>query len=101
MAQWAENPTSVHEDVGLTPGLIRWLKDLQAAVWVANAARIPLLLWLWYRLAAVAPIRSLAWELLYATRASLKRKKKDFFPHNMVLIYLSHCCMKNLKAQHH
>ena len=30
-------------------------------------------LWLWYR---PAPIRSLAWELPYATCAALKRKKK-------------------------
>ena len=30
------------------------------------------LLWLWYRPAAVAPIRPLAWELLYAKDAALK-----------------------------
>ena len=33
------------------------------------------LLWLWYRPAAVALIRSLAWELPYATGAVLKSKK--------------------------
>ena len=32
----------------------------------------PVLLWLWYRLAAVAPIGPLAWELPYATSAALK-----------------------------
>ena len=32
------------------------------------------LLWLWCRLAAVAPIRPLAWELPYAASASLKNK---------------------------
>ena len=31
---------------------------------------------LWHRLAAVAPIRPLAWELPYAMGAALKRKKK-------------------------
>ena len=36
----------------------------------------PLLLWLWCRLAAVVPIRPLAWETLYAVGAALKRKKK-------------------------
>ena len=34
------------------------------------------LLWLWHRLAAVAPIRPQAWKLPYAAREALKRKKK-------------------------
>ena len=33
-------------------------------------------LWLWCRLAAVAPVRPLAWELPYAAGAALKRRKK-------------------------
>ena len=33
------------------------------------------LLWLWYRVAAVAPIGPLAWELPYAAGAALKRPK--------------------------
>ena len=33
------------------------------------------LLWLWYRPAAVAPIRPLAWEPPYASRVALKRQK--------------------------
>ena len=37
------------------------------------------LLWLWCRLAAVAPIRSLAWEPPYITGVALRRgKKKEF-----------------------
>ena len=34
------------------------------------------LLWLWCRSAATAPIRHLAWELPYAVCVALKRQKK-------------------------
>ena len=34
------------------------------------------LLWLWHRLAAVAPIRPLAWELPYALGTALKKERK-------------------------
>ena len=35
----------------------------------------PVLLWLWYRPEATAPIKPLAWEPSYATGAALKRQK--------------------------
>ena len=27
VAQWVKNPTSIHENVGSTPGLAQWFKD--------------------------------------------------------------------------
>ena len=36
----------------------------------------PLLLWLWQRPAAAAPIQPLAWELPQAVSAAIQRKKE-------------------------
>ena len=57
------NPTRNHEVLGLIPGLAQWIKDL-------------VLLWLWSRLAATAPIRPLAWKPPYSVSVALKRLKK-------------------------
>ena len=48
----------------------------------------PTLLWLWHRLAAVALIRPLAWELPCAVGAVLKKKKKKdgVWPYSTVVL---------------
>ena len=38
----------------------------------------PVLLWLWCRPEAAAPIRPLAWEVPCAAGAALKKEKKNF-----------------------
>ena len=73
------NSTCIHEDSGLNPGLDQWVGDFSVAVSCGVGCKCgsdPVLLWLWCRLAAIAPIRPQAWELPYATGAALKSKKK-------------------------
>ena len=59
MAQQVKNPASIHEDVGLIPGLAQWMKGFGAAVScsIGHGYSSDLaLLWLWHRLAATASI---------------------------------------------
>ena len=71
------NPTSIHEDVGFDP----WPHSVGQGSSVAVSYGVlcrrgsdPVWLWLWHRLAVVALIQSLAWELPYSAGAALKSK---------------------------
>ena len=58
-AQWVKNLTSVHEDASLIPGLDQQVKGSGVAVSCSVGHRRGLdlvLLWLWCRPAAAAPI---------------------------------------------
>ena len=70
------NPTSIHEDVGLIPGLAQGSSVAVSCGVDGKCSLDPTFLWLWHKLAAVAPIQPLAWELPYAAGAALKSEKK-------------------------
>ena len=59
VAQWDRNLISIHEDVGLIPGLNQWVKGSSIVMSCGlgcSQASYPMLLWLWRRLTAAAPI---------------------------------------------
>ena len=52
-------PSSIHDDAGSIPGSAHWVKGSGVAVSCSVGHRPssdPVLLWLWHRLAAAAPI---------------------------------------------
>ena len=58
------------QSLALLSGLRIWCPEL----WCRRGSDVALL---WCRQAATAPVRPLAWELLYAAGAALKTKKKE------------------------
>ena len=68
------NPTSIPEDVVPTLALLSGLRIWHCPkLWY----RSQMLLWLWCRPAAAAPIQPLTWELPYASDVALKNKQTN------------------------
>ena len=66
------NPTNNQEVVCLIPGFVQWVKVLSCGV--GHRCGLDLvLLCLWCKLAAAAPIAPLAWEPPYAVGTAFKR----------------------------
>ena len=59
----------------------------------------PLLLWLWGRPVAVAPIGPLAWELPYAVDVVLKRQRDKKKKKKKFIVVLIICCQREILAK--
>ena len=78
MAQWKRIRLGCGFDPWPWPHLVGWGSGIAVNCGVGRrGGSDPMLLWLWWRLAAVAPIRPLAWEPPYAAGAALKRQKTE------------------------
>ena len=69
-------PTSIHEDVGLIPsvGLRIWhCHELWCRLWMKLESQ---LLWLWHKPSATALTRPLAWESPYAVGVAKKEERE-------------------------
>ena len=81
MAQRLTNPTSIHKDSSLIPGLVAMSRGVgRRRSWDLA------LLWLWCRPVAVAPIPPLAWELPYPAGVALKKAKKKKKTRNLISV---------------
>ena len=74
------NPTVIHEDAGLIPGLSQLVSTVircccrlwcRLPMWLGSGIAVT-----WYRPAAVAPIQPLSLDLRYALSVALKKHKK-------------------------
>ena len=72
MAQRLTNPTRIHGDSGLIPGLTQWVKDpvLCHELWCGSQTQLRSHV----VMAVVTPIKLLVWEFPYATGVALKSK---------------------------
>ena len=81
MVQWLTNLMRNHEVADWIPGLAQWVKEgsgvaVSCGVGCRHGSD-PVLLWLWRRPVAIAPIRPLLWESPYASGTALEKAKRQ------------------------
>ena len=86
MAQWVNNPTSIHDDAGLILAQCVKGTGIATSCGVGPGCGSDLaMLWPQCKLAAMAPTRSLTWELPYAMGVALTRHTEIAYLRNEII----------------
>ena len=94
---WLVSMRLLVQSLALLSGL-RIHHSHELCCWLQTRCLDPMSLWLWYKPAAAALIRPLAWDLPYVTGSALKSKQTQ---QNETKQIMWPCCSKTLAAAHH
>ena len=99
MAQWVKNSTSIHEDVGLIPGLSQWVKESGIDTTGGMGCRCSLdevLPWLWCRMGSCSFDMTPGPGTSICHRCGCKKTEKKYLWRTLlVLKFFSNKCITN------